>query len=257
MARLIDLKLQAIGVNGLVKLAKMVGNLETDATFKFRALNSKYKPTLMAKALTELKLSCDEKGASMRPLGHRKIKNSLYLTTGGLGSGVSAFQVKVAGTAAKFARIYDVGGLITPKMGNKYLAVPLSSLQSLSLNTKGKSPRVVLNMLNSAGVQTATIPLNRHSQKDDLQVAGKGEYDAVTGSTQSFAGKLIIGKFKISGPGNTVKVKQVGLYALIHQVRVKPSHWLRDGIQDFVGSQAIPLLIDGAKQLGKDLGKLT
>ena len=41
MARLIDLKLQAIGVNGLVKLAKMVGNLETDATFKFRALNSK------------------------------------------------------------------------------------------------------------------------------------------------------------------------------------------------------------------------
>ena len=81
MARIVDLKLRAVGVNGLVKLSKMLANSEQDATFRFRALNQQYKPTLMGKFLTTLKLSCNEKGAIMRPLGHKKIRNSLYVTT--------------------------------------------------------------------------------------------------------------------------------------------------------------------------------
>ena len=76
MARIVDLKLRAVGVNGLVKLSKMLANSEQDATFRFRALNQQYKPTLMGKFLTTLKLSCNEKGAIMRPLGHKKIRNS-------------------------------------------------------------------------------------------------------------------------------------------------------------------------------------
>ena len=52
MARIVDLKLRAVGVNGLVKLSKMLANSEQDATFRFRALNQQYKPTLMGKFLT-------------------------------------------------------------------------------------------------------------------------------------------------------------------------------------------------------------
>jgi len=244
MARIVDLKLRAVGVNGLVKLSKMLANAEQDATFRFRALNQQYKLTLMGKFLTTLKLSCNEKGAIMRPLGHKKIRNSLYVTTGGGGRGISAFQVKVAGEASKFARIYDVGGIISPKAGNQYLAVPLYSLRNLSLNVKGKLPREVLTLLQSSGVKTTTIPLNRRGIANDYQLGSPGEYDAQTGSLQSFSGKLIVGKFKVSGPGQTVKFKQVGLYALIHQVSVKPSYWLRDGTETFITQQAIPLLTE-------------
>ena len=253
---MLDFKLQAIGVNGLVRLTKLVSDLETKTQLKFRELNAKYKPTLMAQFLTALKLSCDDKGANMRPLGHKKIKNSLYIVPGGLGSGRSAFQVRVAGPAANFARIYDKGGIITPKPGTRFLAVPLSSLRSLSLNVSGKSPREVLNLLQASGVQTATIPLNRHGQKDDYQLGGQGEYDASTGSYSSFAGKLIVGKFKISGPNKTVAIKQVGLYALIYQVQVKPSYWLRDGVENFVANKAVPLLMQGAKQISSQIGNI-
>jgi len=255
MARIVDLKLRAVGVNGLVKLSKMLANAEQDATFRFRALNQQYKPTLMGKFLTTLKLSCNEKGAVMRPLGHKKIRNSLYVTTGGGGRGISAFQVKVAGEASKFARIYDVGGIISPKAGNQYLAVPLYSLRNLSLNVKGKLPREVLTLLQSSGVKTTTIPLNRRGIANDYQLGSPGEYDAQTGSLQSFSGKLIVGKFKVSGPGQTVKFKQVGLYALIHQVSVKPSYWLRDGTETFITQQAIPLLTEAAQQEAKKMVK--
>ena len=209
----------------------------------------------MGKFLTTLKLSCNEKGAIMRPLGHKKIRNSLYVTTGGGGRGISAFQVKVAGEASKFARIYDVGGIISPKAGNQYLAVPLYSLRNLSLNVKGKLPREVLTLLQSSGVKTTTIPLNRRGIANDYQLGSPGEYDAQTGSLQSFSGKLIVGKFKVSGPGQTVKFKQVGLYALIHQVSVKPSYWLRDGTETFITQQAIPLLTEAAQQEAKKMVK--
>lgn len=248
MARIVDLKLQAVGINGLVKLSKMLADSEKDAKFRFRALNQQYKPTLMGRFLTTLKLSCDTKGAVMRPLGHKKIRNSLYVTTGGGGRGISAFQVKVAGEAAKFARIYDVGGIISPRAGNQYLAVPLYSLRNLSLNVTGRSPRETLTLLQSSGVQTTTIPLNRRGIANDYQLGSPGEYDTQTGSLQSFSGKLIIGKFKVSGPGKTVRFKQVGLYALIHQVPVKPSYWLRDGTETFITQQAVPLLTEAAQQ---------
>ena len=253
MPKMLDFKLQAVGVNGLVRLTRLVSDVESRAQIKFRELNARYKPTLMARFLTELKISCDTKGAAMRPAGHKKIKNSLYITSGGLGSGRSAFHVRVAGPAANFARIYDKGGIITPKPGTRFLAVPLSSLKSLSLTTSGKSAREVLSLLQASGVQTATIPLNRHGQTDDYQLGGQGEFDSTTGSYKSFSGKLIVGKFKISGPNRSVKIKQVGLYALIYQVSVKPSYWLRDGIESFVSQQAVPLLMQGAKQLSAQL----
>lgn len=188
----------------------------------------------------------------MRPKGHELIRKNLSIAPGGHGRGVSAFQVLVGGEASKFARIYDQGGVISPK-ASRYLAVPTLQLQRLSMDFKGKSPSEVLTLLNSQGIQTTTIPLNRHSISNEYQLGGEGG--------ESFAGKLIIGKFKrykLAQRGKNLlsqSVKQVGLYILIHHVEVKPSNWLRDGTERFVTEEAIPLLTRAAKEAEEKLLK--
>ena len=57
-AKMLDFKLQAVGVNGLVRLTRLVSDVENRAQIKFRELNARYKPTQWF-FLTELKISCD------------------------------------------------------------------------------------------------------------------------------------------------------------------------------------------------------
>ena len=70
-----------------------------------------------------------------------------------------------------------------------------------------------------------------------------------------FLGKLIVGKFKISGPNKSVRIKQVGLYALIYQVSVKPTHWLKKEMvwKVLFLNKLSHYLMQGAKQLSAQL----
>lgn len=257
MASVAGVKLRAVGVNGLVRLAKLVEAAPKETRFRFREINRQYKVTLMARYLRALKESTDEKGSKMRPRGHQKIKNSLYIQAGGLGRGVSAFQVHVAGVAGKFAGIYDHGGIIHPSRG-RWLAVPTVQLQNLSVNLSGKSPREVLSLLQSQGVKTTTIKANRGAVSNDYQLGGVGFYNAQSGGNASFTGKLIIGKFYRSSVGRTQPAgyKQVGLYALIHEIKVPASWWLRDGTERFVTEDAVPLMSRAAREAAEKISKM-
>lgn len=252
MSKRSTIKAQAIGINGLVRLSKLVSGLGDDAKFKFRALNSQYKTTLAENYLIVLKQSCRDKGRIMRPKGHELIGSNLVVSTGGLGRGVSAFKAQVDGVASLFAKIYDQGGTIIPKRGTRYLAVPTMQSRNLSLNLKGLPPRELLAKVQSQGIKTTTIKLTRQAQLNDFQLQGVGLYDEKSGRNVGHTGKLIIGRLK-QFTGGKVSYKQIGLVALITEVKIKPSHWLRDGTEAFITNKAVPLLTNGAKLVSQQL----
>ena len=73
----------------------------------------------MARFFSELKISCDTKGAAMPSRSAKRLKKIVCILTSGFrGPGRSAFQVRVAGPVPIFACIYDKGWYYHTKTRN-------------------------------------------------------------------------------------------------------------------------------------------
>lgn len=214
----------AVGINSLVKLAKLLTTLDKDALIKFRAMNERLKPTFQVKLKEYMQKSCADKAGihRNREKGLKWISNTLDVIPGGLGRGISSLQVIVKDKQAqKFAHIYDVGGVILPKRA-EHLAVPTHQLRSgigipLHYNLE-QPPEEVLNLVQARGMKTVTIPLK-------------------TGD------KMIIGRIKELGSASKSIYKNIPLYLLTHSVAVTPTYWARDGLYEFTQNYAIPTLV--------------
>lgn len=232
-------KVTAVGINGLVKLSKLISKLDEDVTIKFREMNKRLKPIFQAKLKEYMQKSCIEKAGQYknRAKGLKWIGNTLDVIPGGLGSGVSALQVIVKDKESqKFAHIYDVGGTILPKRATN-LAIPTHQLRGgfgLPLNySRDLPPEEVLNLVQASGIKTVMIPLK-------------------TGD------KMIIGRIKNSGNFGKTSYKNIPLYILTKSVVVDPTHWARDGLYNFVQQYALTTLVfEGNKEFKKIQKELT
>lgn len=227
-------KITAIGVNHLVKMAKQLNDMQQKVAFRFRELNKRLKPTLMADLKQNMVASCIKK-SSLYPTkakGLKWIGNTVDVIPGGVGQGISGMQVIVTDkNVAKFAKIYDKGGVIVPKGTSKYLAVGTWQLKKgatpgvrISYN-RDVLPKDVLSLFHAHNIKTVSIPL-------------KGAGDR----------KLIIGKFPGLTSSGTKFNAQVPLFLLTKSVTVTPTYWAEDGMKSFIHNHALPKLTAAAQQ---------
>jgi len=222
-------QLQVRDINSLVKVTNLLmSDLTTRVKLSFKEINRDSKQPVMDHLRDLLKVSAESQ--TIRKKGHHLIAEGLVVKSAGYSEGGargrSNYQVIVNGEPASlFARIYDTGGIIIPKRGMKYLAIPLP----FGLQLGYKSPLDI-----PEGSKTVTVPLRRGGSpggkdySNELQLGGSG---SVTGA------KLIALKRDTFPPGKTkpvIKVEKLaGLFLLVRQQYVTPSHWLRDGTENF------------------------
>jgi hypothetical protein len=226
-------KITAIGINHLVKLAKQLEGMKGNAVFRFRELNKQLKPVLMQDLKYSMVSSCHKKAGlfASKAKGLQWVGNTLDVIPGGVGSGISGMQVIVTDkNAAKFAKIYDTGGVIVPKGTSKYLAVATWQLKKgatpgVSLGySRDVLPKDTLSLFHARNIKTVSIPL-------------KGAGDR----------KLIIGKFPGLTSSGTKFNAQIPLFLLTKSVTVTPTHWASDGMKSFIHDFALPKLTKAAR----------
>ena len=223
----------AVGINQLVKLAKNITEFNKEVTIKFREINKTLKAPLAEDLKACMKLSCNKKAQEFKSKARALlwIGNSIDVISGGSGPGISSLQVIVTNKQVeKFAKIYNEGGTIIPKV-RQYLTVPTWQLKTDSFGLplsydRTQTPENIIGLLQSKGVKTFTVQLKG---SDNKLILGRVENDTIPSE----------------------KNKNIPLFLLTKAVVVEPTYWAKAGMFTFINGVALPRIINEGKVIFK------